>query len=423
MLRTLNLTLAATLVAIMPQAIVAQDRPTLTILSHAVHQSAARGTGVSPGGDVAGEWADTNGVELNWITLNVSGVHDRLFRELALRETEIDLVAVLQSRLVPSVADRLLPLTAFIENAPIDDISGIPAGMMQAVTFDGALVAIPYRHATNGLLINTALLEESGLERPGTIADLLAVARAATTVREDGTRVHGLIMTADSAQTVLQFAAGFGARYITSDFEVVAESPEMIAAFTELNALFEEGVLPPNVTSLNLDELVAAMREGRGVMAINAFSRYTALNDPEASLYPGEIDAFAFPTSVEGEFAAITEFWSWAIPANAVEQDLAYDLMRTLMSEEGTIRAALNGNGPVRPAAYESPQVQETLPYAASEAQALEFAVIAIPPFDGAVEAQAIFIEEMQSALLGLKTPEQAVADLQSRAEALVADR
>jgi len=92
------------------------------------------------------------------------------------------------------------------------------------------------------------------------------------------------------------------------------------------------------------------------------------------------------------------------------------------VSEEGTIRGALNGNGPVRPAAYEDPRVQETLPYAAGEAAALDFAVVAIPPFNGAVEAQSIFIEEMQAALLGLKTPEQAVADLQSRAEELVAD-
>src|SRR6056297_48973 len=323
--KKLTLAAVAALVAALPVLGVAQERETLTIMSHAVHQNAARGSETSAGGDVAGEWATANNVDLNWITLNVSGVHDRLFRELSLNETEIDLVAVLQSRMVPNIAAQFVPLTDFMAASPIENMEGIPAGMLAAATFDGEVVAIPYRHATNGLLVNTTLLEEVGLEMPTTIDGLLQAARDATYVREDGTRVHGLIMTADSAQTVLQFAAGFGARYITSDFEVMADSPEMVRAFTELNALFEEGVLPPNVTSLNLDELVATMREGRGVMAINAFSRYTALNDPEASLYPGAIQAFAFPTSTEGEFAAVTEFWSWAIPANAAEQDLAYD--------------------------------------------------------------------------------------------------
>ena len=46
---------------------------------------------------------------------------------------------------------------------------------------------------------------------------------------------------------------------------------------------------------------------------------------------------------------AMTEIWSIAIPKNAKNKELAWDLIRELSSPENTIRAALNGNGPVRP--------------------------------------------------------------------------
>ncbi|MCR6669766.1 MAG: carbohydrate ABC transporter substrate-binding protein, partial [Devosia ginsengisoli] len=60
--------------------------------------------------------------------------------------------------------------------------------------------------------------------------------------------------------------------------------------------------------------------------------------------------------------SANTEFWSWAIPANSTQKDLAYDGIRELSGKDATVRAALNGNGPVRPAAYEDPRIIENFP-------------------------------------------------------------
>lgn len=417
----LRMTLAAAAILIAAGSVSAQEPRTLTIISHNVHMTAATGGDLPDAQDIAGEWAARNNVTLNWVTLNIGPLHDRLLREMSLGETSVDLAAVLNTRVVPDVARLLEPLDAHIEANPIEDIEGISKGLLDATVVDGKRVAIPYRHATNALHFNTELLDERGIAVPKTLDELLAAARAATYVRDDGTRVHGLVITADTHVTALQFLSAFGAVYIDADLNVRANSPEMIAGLTELAKLYQEGVLPPNVTSIGLDELIAFMREGRAVFAINPFSRYTALNDPAASLYPGEIETVPFPTNEEGKASANTEFWSWAIPANSTQKDLAYDLIRELSGPDATVRAALNGNGPVRPAAYDDPRVIEKLPYAAAEAIGLRDASVAVPAFDGAVEATTIFIEEMQAALLGLKSPEQAAMDLQVRAEELVA--
>lgn len=399
----------------------AQEPRTLTIISHNVHKTAATGGDLANAQDIAGEWAERNNVTLNWVTLDIGPLHDRLLREASLNETSVDLSAVLNTRVVPNVARLLEPLDPYLEANPIEDFEGISQGLLAATVIGGNRVAIPYRHATNALHFNTAILEERGVDVPETLDEMLAAARAATFVRDDGTRVHGLVTTLDTHVTALQFLSAFGAVYIDADLNVHANSPEMIAGLAELAALYREGVLPPNVTSLNLDELIATMREGRGVFAINPFSRYTALNDPSASLYPGQIDVMPFPTNEVGKASANTEFWSWAIPANSTQKELAYDLIRELSGKDATVRAALNGNGPVRPAAYDDPRVIERLPYAAAEAIGLRDASVAVPAFPDAVEATTVFIEEMQATVLGLKTPEEAAAALQTRGEELVA--
>jgi len=399
----------------------AQEPRTLTIISHNVHKTAATGGELANAQNIAGEWAEKNNVILNWVTLDIGPLHDRLLREMSLGETSVDLAAVLNTRVVPSVARLLEPLGPHQEANPIEDIEGISEGLLKATVVDGTRVAIPYRHATNALHYNTALLKERGVAVPTTLDELLAAARAATFTRDDGTRVYGLILSAETHVTVLQFLSAFGAVYIADDLSVHANSPEMIAGLTELAKLHQEGVIPPNATTYNLDELIATMREGRCVFAVNPFARYTALNDPAASLYPGQIDVVPYPTNTPGVASANTEFWSWAIPGNSKQKDLAWDLIRELSSKDATVRAALNGNGPVRPAAYDDPRIIQKLPYAAAEAIGLRDATVAVPAFAGAVEATTIFVEEMHSALLGLKSPEEAAQALQTRAEELVA--
>lgn len=400
----------------------AQER-TLNILSHAVHQRVAHGDGdAALGGDIAGEWAERNNVTLNWITLNVDPIHERLLRELALNETSIDLAFVVNSRFTPLLLDGLEPLGALAGGEPVEDVDGIAEGLLRPVTIDGDLVAIPYRHTTNALIYNAAILAEHGFDGPpGSVGELVEMARALTFTRDDGTRVHGLTFLGTASATPLNFIGGFGATYIADDLTVQADTPAMVEAFTMLAELFREGVLPPNITTTNLDDLISMVANGQAAMAINPFARYETLNDPTVSAYAGQIEVAPFPAVEPGSTFANTEFWSMAIPQNSTNKELALSLIQELARPENTIRAALNGNGSVRQADYADARVAEYLPYAAAEAAALGMLEVTIPAFDRTAQAATLFIEEMQAAMLGIKSPEQAAADLHVRAEELLA--
>lgn len=72
------------------------------------------------------------------------------------------------------------------------------------------------------------------------------------------------------------------------------------------------------------------------------------------------------------------------------------------------------------PTAYSDPRLQEKLPYTQAEAEALKIAQVIPSSFDRSIEAAAIFREESQAAVLGLKSAEDAAAAMQSRIERLM---
>ena len=140
-----------------------------TIISHKVHENVARGlVAGTTGGDIVGEWAARNNVEINWITAGIDPLHDRLFRELALRETEIDLAFIIDKYMTSRMLPLLEPLDQFNAAAPIEYFEDIPGNLLAATRNGDALVAIPYRHSTGGIHWNTELFAEAGLDRAPT---------------------------------------------------------------------------------------------------------------------------------------------------------------------------------------------------------------------------------------------------------------
>lgn len=410
---------ALSLGAVLP----ANAQTTVTVLSHKVHENVARGlVAGTTGGDVAGEWANANNVTLNWVTGNIDPIHDRLGRELSLSESSVDLAFVINKFHTPRIAALLEPLDERIAAEPIEILDSIPEPLKKALMHDGKLTAIPFRHATTGLHWNKTLFAEQGLDHaPQTLDELLEYARKMSYTRSDGTRVAGLIMNSgDEHVAVLTLLSAFGARLFDDEGKVVANTPEMIKGLSTMAELYKEGVLAQNYATMTIDDVITAVQNGQAAMAIDPFARYAVYNNPESSKFPGQIDVVVTPSAVNPEGTAITEIWSMAIPRNAKNKDLAYSLMRALSGREATIRIALNANGPVDPTAYSDARLQEKLPYTEAEAKALRIAQVIPSSFDRSIEAAAIFREESQAAVLGLKSAEDAAAAMQARIERLV---
>ncbi|MDB5370318.1 MAG: transcriptional antiterminator [Roseomonas sp.] len=255
------------------------------------------------------------------------------------------------------------------------------------------------------------LLEQRGIAAPPrSLEEFLEQARQLTFRPSGAPPVTGLVMTAALAAYPVMFAHAFGGDFITPDYRLMPDPSAMIRAIAAIRGLFEAGALPRGYATTTNEDQVTSLQQGRAAFAILPFSRHAQLNRPEQSRFAGRIRAMEMPMSSSAppgqKMAAAVEFWSMAIPANARDKLLAWSFIQAMSSPEVTLGSALNGNGPVRLSTYADAGFSRDNPVAAIEADALARARVPFPAFAEASRAEAIFVEEVQSAVLGRKEVE-----------------
>lgn len=394
----------------------------LTVFGHRVHQAAATS---GPGGDATEAWRKQSGTNVSWVTLgDVNAIHERLLREATLSATSLDVAYLLNGRAVPKNLRLFEPLDAYQKESPIEDFADFAPGLVAPLKVDGALHGIPVRHATNVIVYNEALFAERGVALPKTFEEMVEAARKLTFKRDDGTQVYGLAFTPVFASNFLTIARSLNGDYMTVDRKLVAAEPGMVKALTLLADLYKAGVLPRNTATLKNEEIATWMQQGRAAMSIQPFARLPSYNDPQKSKYPGKIKPLMPPMAADlvGKvaYAPTVEFWSLVIPRNARNKPASWQFIRALSSKQSTTAMALNGNGPVRISTYGDPKFQGTSPFAAEEAKAVAASRIHLPAFDEQSRAHDIFVEESQAAVLGMKTPQAAMADAVKRVQPLL---
>jgi multiple sugar transport system substrate-binding protein len=230
----------------------------------------------------------------------------------------------------------------------------------------------------------------------------------------------------DDPSGTMDLIRAHGGDFITQDYRFVADQAPAVQAVALLRDWFRRGVLPRNVMTFKTEEVITAMQQGRTAMTTQPFGRFVNYNDPRQSRFPGEIAVVPIPmaTSAGGAPGALapakTSVWAMAIPKNARDKQLSWSFIREVSSRASTIRAAVNGNGPVRSSAYDDPKVREMAPFLAIEQRVLPHARLTVPGFEAAGRAMDIFMEEVQRAMLGQAEPLAAMRSAKARIEPLL---
>jgi multiple sugar transport system substrate-binding protein len=401
----------------------AQQGGPFNVFTHRVMQTVSTG---AQGGDITKDWAQKNGVTVQWTTFDTGPLQERLFREASLSETSVDLGFVVNTQVIPRAANLFEPLDEYLKRDPLEDPADIFPGLMNGMKVGGKQLAVPFRHASSGLHYNEEILAEKGFSKPpASIEEMIEIAKACTYRRTDGTAVVGLCTPGVTYPNVIDIARAWDGDFITPDFKCVADQPPMLNAIKLLRALFEAGAFPRNFATLSPEDVNVWMQTGRAAMSLQSMGRNRIYNDPQKSKFPGKIKTVAVPASktLAGKYEAApakVEFWGMVIPRNAKRKDLAWSFIKAMSSKEATLKAALNGNGPVRASTYADQGFAATVPYAAEELKVLKVARVPLPAFDEAARAGDLFKEEAEAAVLGMKTPEEAMASLVKRVQPLL---
>ena len=397
----------------------AQAKPAkLTILSHRVHYLVCT---QGAGGDATKAWRETNGIALEWVTLDLNAISDRLMREASLSNTDINMGFLLNTAAVPEALALFEPLDGFMKSAPLEDPGDISAGFMHAFAHKGMQYGIPFRQAVNALHWNGSRFEEKGVAAPpDTIGGFLDAARKLSFTAKDGTKVYAFAFEGDNYPTMVAMARAYGGDMITEDYQVKADGEGMIQALELLRVLYQDKLLPPNITAMTQNDLISAMQQGQVAMEMFPFGRTVLFNDPKSSKFPGKFKLAMLPGKNKGDVITTAEFWAMVIPKAASAKEWSWSLIRELMSKHNTVIETINGNGPVRVSAYSDPQILAKIAYAPMEAMAVKVARVPLPGFAKAAQAKDIAVEEMQAAMLGMKKPAAAAKDMARRLRPLM---
>jgi multiple sugar transport system substrate-binding protein len=400
----------------------AQAAP-LQVLGHRVHQTVATG---SQGGDVTALWSRSSGVAVQWTTFDTGPLWERLQRESSLERGSIDIGFLLNTQASPRARALFEPLDAYLQRDPPEDVPDIFPGLLSGMKVGSDTLALPFRHASSGMHYNVEILGERGITRPPkTIEEMADYAKRCVYRRADGTPVVGMVMGGLDYANVIDVARAWDGEIITLDYQCVADQPPMLNAIRLLRDLYVAGAFPRNIATMQTEDVNTWMQQGRAAMCGGSLGRNRIYNDPARSKFPGKIVTQGAPISetLRDRYEVApgkVEFWGLAIPKNAPRKDLSWSFIKSMLSKQSTLMAALNGNGPVRNSTYEDAKFRESVPYADEERRVLRVSRIPMPAFDEAPRAAGIIREECEAAVLGMKTPEVAMASLVARVTPLL---
>lgn len=401
------------------------DPVTLEVVGHRVHKLIAT---KGDGGDIMTPWIEQNEMidGVNWNTLEIGPIHDRLFREASLPSTNVAVAYLLNTHALPRVANLLEPLDEWLEKNPIEGFEeNFGKGLLDTLTFNGKLYGIPVRGAPAGLMWNETIFKERGLDRPPkTPEEFYEFAKKTTFKREDGTQVYGFVLLSHYYYTSLvSMARMWDGDVITTDLEVRCNEEPVVKALSLLAKMYKEGIIPKNVPAIKHAEKQRIIQQCIIAMSFDVFGKIHSWNDPEQAVCP-TLRVAAPPLADElrdkydhGPVRA--EFWSMVIPKSSKYKEQGWEFIRYLSSAESAFKMALNGNAPTRSDVFKNPAYAERVPYAEVALKTAPTTRVAIPAFDKTPQAMELIDSYIERAMLGEMESQAAMDELAEELKAL----
>jgi len=393
----------------------------INVMAHRVHKDVVVGSS-GAGINIMPDLIKQEGIDVEWQTLPWEKMQELIYREASLKQSNISVMYILDSWASPQMMKLFSPLNEYIEKNPIENFDSIAKGMRESMTINGKIYAIPVRANASLMFYNEKILKDHGFEKaPQNFEEVISIAKAVSGRQEDGKRVYGLRFEVPTE--LINWARAWGGDTITSDFEIKLNEKPMIKVLQLARELYEAGAIPRDFMNLTADEYLTLMLNGQLAMTIRGANYYYTLTDPEKSNVAEDIKFIPVPASKTVDFDVTpvkTNFWAIAIPKASKNKENAWKFIKYLSSDKAALTMALNGNGPTKLTVLEDEQYMKETPYAIEAKKALNVGRPLWPAFTELPKVMDIFKEEVVMAVVGKKTPQEAMDDAAERIKPLL---
>jgi arabinogalactan oligomer/maltooligosaccharide transport system substrate-binding protein len=220
------------------------------------------------------------------------------------------------------------PIDFFVDDATRQQF--LP-GMLDAMTYKGALYGLPINYKSITMIYNKALVKKA----PKTSTELVKLAKSLTNA---GSGRYGLTYWYTNFYFHAALMNAFGGRVFDKDGKLVLDSPETIASIKQMMKWYkEDGILPTEPS----EALVSSMfNEGKAAIVFNGpwfIGEISPSVDFGLAVLPVIDEAGKKPMrpwlTIEGAY----------VSASSKQKELGYDFAKFLTSEEAGLILALEG--------------------------------------------------------------------------------
>jgi multiple sugar transport system substrate-binding protein len=294
-------------------------------------------------------------------------------------------------------------------------------GAVSTPQYDAAFYGVPWILDTKYLFYNTAHLQQAKVD-PAQLQTWDGVLAAAKSLKASGVVKYPLMWSWQQAEALIcdytQLLGAFGGQFLDGSGKPAFNKGGGVQALEFMRKTIVDGLSNPTSTQSLEEDVRRVFSSGQASLALNWTYMYGLANDPKESQVSGKVQVIQTPRGSQGQ-PGVNGSMALSVAAGSKNQDAAWKLVEYLTSQPVQNTYALSSL-PVWKSSYDDPAVIKTNPVVVPQAKKQLGDLILRPQVKNYNAMSQVLQAELQGALLGQKSPQQALDDAASKASSLL---
>lgn len=295
----------------------------------------------------------------------------------------------------------------------------LPA-VLATAEYDGKYYGVGNGPATKLFFYNEDMVTKAG----ASVSDLDTwdgVLEVAKKIKAAGLSQYPIAWSWAQAEALIcdyaQLLGAFGGDFTDSDGKLIINDEAGVKALTWMKQTIDDGLTNPASTTFLEDDVSKAMAQGETAFGLNWDSTLRDLQDPSISEISKSAGVLPTPKGPSGKRPGVNGSMAYSIGANSKKQDAAWTFIEYLMQQDVQDKY-VTSSLPSWKSSFTDESLIKTNPEVFAASKDAYSETILRPAVPNYSSVSQIIQVELQNALLGKKTPQKALDDAVSQANA-----
>jgi len=285
-------------------------------------------------------------------------------------------------------------------------------GAVATPQYQSHFYGVPWILDTKYLFFNTTHLAKAKVDA-AQLDTWDGVLKAARALKANGVTKYPLIWSWQQAEALIcdyaTLLGAFGGTFLDGSGKPAFQNGGGVQALEFMHQSITDGLSNPTSTQSLEEDVRRVFSAGQASMAMNWTYMFGMANDPKQSQVPGQVEVLQTPSGPGGR-PGVNGSMALALSAESTNQAAAWKYITYLTSQPVQNNFALSSL-PVWKSSYDDPAVVKTNPAVVKQAKKQLADLILRPQVKNYNAISQVLQTEIQNALLGKKSAQQALND------------